>query len=58
VVWQSFFCHRTGLTLRGLTRDLRKTNLAKIFSEARSGAIAHKNKKRITAVTHSKEKFI
>ncbi len=31
---------------------LRKTNLADIFSEARSGTIAHKNKKRITAVTH------
>ena len=31
---------------------LRKTNLAKIFSESRSGTIAHKNKKRITAVTH------
>jgi hypothetical protein len=31
---------------------LRKTNLAEIFSEARSGTIAHKNKKRITAVTH------
>jgi len=30
---------------------LRKTNLAKIFSEAGSGTIAHKNKKRITAVT-------
>jgi hypothetical protein len=30
---------------------LRKTNLAEIFSEARSGTIAHKNKKRITAVT-------
>jgi hypothetical protein len=26
-------------------------NLAEIFSEARSGTIAHKNKKRITAVT-------
>jgi hypothetical protein len=32
---------------------LRKTNLAEIFSEARSGTIAHKNKKRITAVTHT-----
>jgi hypothetical protein len=21
VVWQPFICHRTGLTLRGLTRD-------------------------------------
>jgi hypothetical protein len=31
---------------------LRKTNLADIFSEARSGTIAHKNKKRITAVAH------
>jgi hypothetical protein len=30
----------------------RKTNLAEIFSESRSGTIAHKNKKRITAVTH------
>jgi hypothetical protein len=30
---------------------LRKTNLAEIFSKARSGTIAHKNKKRITAVT-------
>jgi hypothetical protein len=30
---------------------LRKTNLAEIFSEARSGTIAHKNKKRITAGT-------
>jgi hypothetical protein len=30
---------------------LRKTNLAEIFSESRSGTIAHKNKKRITAVT-------
>jgi len=32
-------------------RVLRKTNLAKIFSEARSGMIAHKNKKRIAAGT-------
>ena len=31
---------------------LRKTNLAEIFSEARSGTIPHKNKKRIMAVTH------
>jgi len=31
---------------------LRKTNLAEIFSEARSGTIARKNKKRITAGTH------
>jgi hypothetical protein len=31
---------------------LRKTNLAEIFSEARSGTIAHKNQKRITAATH------
>jgi len=30
---------------------LRKTNLAEIFSEARSGTIAHKNQKRITAGT-------
>jgi len=30
----------------------RKTNLAEIFSESRSGTMAHKNKKRITAVTH------
>jgi hypothetical protein len=30
---------------------LRKTNLAEIFSEARSGTIAHKNQKRITAAT-------
>jgi len=29
----------------------RKTNLAEIFSEARSGTIARTNKKRITAVT-------
>jgi hypothetical protein len=27
-------------------------NLAEIFSEARSGTIAHINKKRFTAVTH------
>jgi hypothetical protein len=32
---------------------LRKTNLAEIFSKARSGTIAHKNKKIITAVTQS-----
>ena len=31
---------------------LRKMNLAKIFSEARYEMIAHKNKKRITSVTH------
>jgi len=31
---------------------LTKTNLAEIFSEARSGTIAHKNKKRITAGSH------
>jgi len=31
--------------------NIRKTNLAEIFSEARSGTIAHKNKKRISAVT-------
>ena len=30
---------------------LRKTNLEDIFSDSRSGTIAHKNKKRITAVT-------
>jgi hypothetical protein len=30
---------------------LRKTNLDPIFSESRSGMIAHKNKKRITAGT-------
>jgi hypothetical protein len=30
---------------------LRKTNLAEIFSEARSGTIARTNKKRFTAVT-------
>jgi hypothetical protein len=29
------------------------TNLVEIFCEARSASIAHKNKKRITAVTHS-----
>ena len=29
-----------------------RTDLAEIFSEARSGTIAHKNKKRSTAVTH------
>jgi len=33
-------------------------NLAKIFSEARSGTIAHKNKKRITAVTHLFDTFL
>jgi hypothetical protein len=32
---------------------LRKTNLDPVFSESRSGTIAHKNKKRITAGTHS-----
>ena len=32
-------------------RVLRKTNPAEIFSEARSGMIAHKNKKRIAAGT-------
>jgi hypothetical protein len=31
---------------------LRKTNLDPIFSKSRSGTIAHKNKKRITAGTH------
>ena len=36
---------------------LRKTNLAEIFSEARSGTIAHKNKKRITAVTQYGNRF-
>jgi hypothetical protein len=30
---------------------LRKTNLDPIFSKSRSGTIAHKNKKRITAGT-------
>jgi len=30
---------------------LRKTNLAEIFSKSRSGTIAHKNQKRITAGT-------
>ena len=32
---------------------LRKTNLAEIITEARSGTIAHKNQKRISAGTHS-----
>jgi hypothetical protein len=32
---------------------LRKTNLDPIFSKSRSGTIAHKNKKRITAGTQS-----
>jgi hypothetical protein len=31
---------------------LKKANLDRVFSESRSGTIAHKNKKRITAVTH------
>jgi hypothetical protein len=31
---------------------LKKANLDQVFSESRSGTIAHKNKKRITAVTH------
>jgi hypothetical protein len=31
---------------------LKKANLDQIFSESRSGMIAHKNKKRITAATH------
>jgi hypothetical protein len=31
---------------------LKKAHLDQNFSEARSGTIAHKNKKRITAVTH------
>ncbi len=37
-----FFIYRT---------TFKKMNLAEIFSEARSGMIAHKNKKRIMAVT-------
>jgi len=28
VVWQSFICHRTGLTLRGLTRDPHNCNIS------------------------------
>jgi hypothetical protein len=36
---------------------LRKTNLAETFSKSRSGTIAHKNKKRITAVTHWQENY-
>jgi hypothetical protein len=36
---------------------LRKTNLAETFSKSRSGTIAHKNKKRITAVTHCQENY-
>ncbi len=31
---------------------LTKANLDQVFSESRSGMITHKNKKRITAVTH------
>ncbi len=31
---------------------LRRENLEQIFSESRSGTIAHKNQKRITAGTH------
>jgi hypothetical protein len=31
---------------------LKKANLDQVFSKSRSGTIAHKNKKRITAVTH------
>jgi hypothetical protein len=34
---------------------LRKTNLAEIFSKARSGTITHKNKKRFTAATQSNQ---
>jgi hypothetical protein len=32
---------------------LKKANLDQVFSKSRSGTIAHKNKKRITTVTHS-----
>jgi hypothetical protein len=31
---------------------LKKANLDQVFSKSRSGTIDHKNKKRITAVTH------
>jgi hypothetical protein len=34
-----------------LHNKLKKTNLDRVFSESRSGTIAHKNKKKITAVT-------
>jgi hypothetical protein len=34
------------------TTKLKKANLDQVFSKSRSGTIAHKNKKRITAVTH------
>jgi hypothetical protein len=27
VVWQPFICHRTGLTLRGLTREVMSPNV-------------------------------
>jgi hypothetical protein len=36
---------------------LKKANLDQVFS-SRSGTIAHKNKKRITAVTHPTTPFI
>jgi len=37
---------------------LRKMNLVEIFSEARSGTIAHKNRKRITAGTQYHTSYI
>ena len=36
-----------------LHNKLEKANLDEVFSKSRSGTIAHKNKIRITAVTHS-----
>jgi hypothetical protein len=31
---------------------IKKANLDQVFSKSKSGTIAHKNKKRITAITH------
>jgi len=50
-IWNKVKAEKVYFYIYGTT--FRKTNLAEIFSEARSGTIAHKNKKRITAGTHS-----
>ena len=38
-------------------KKTKEANLDQIFSESKSGTIAHKNQKRITAATHYELKF-
>ncbi len=49
--------HRKVLFLFKARQQIEKTNLDRAFAESRSGMIAHKNQKRITAGTHYETTF-